>query len=261
MSKALEFQGKSIEAALEKASLALNCPTHSLRYEVLAHGSSGIFGIVGVKAAKIKVLVDPDHDTPCSGSALKPASELEPDPDDQPKDRNGSAAWVADNQDPALEQGLAALQKIVDWLTEGATVQLKRQRERLIFTISGGQRGVLIGKRGQTLESIQYLLERMINKKCFNRLGVVVDVEGYLEQRKRNLRSLATRLAEKAKRINKPVTIGQMNAHDRRTVHVHLKDQKGVKTQSVGDGYYRKLMIFPNKQAEMNNRPDATKDK
>jgi spoIIIJ-associated protein len=88
----------------------------------------------------------------------------------------------------------------------------------------------------------------MINKKSNNRIRVVVDVEGYLEKRKNNLQQMASRMAEKAKRTKKPVTIGQMNAHDRRIVHIHLKDEKGVRTQSIGDGYFRKLMIFPKKQ-------------
>jgi spoIIIJ-associated protein len=88
----------------------------------------------------------------------------------------------------------------------------------------------------------------MVNKKSTNRVRVLVDVEGYLEKRKKNLQQLASRMAEKARRIKKPVTIGQMNAHDRRIVHIHLKDENGVRTQSIGDGYYRKLMIFPKKQ-------------
>ena len=88
----------------------------------------------------------------------------------------------------------------------------------------------------------------MINKKSTNRVRVLVDVEGYLDKRKSNLQLMASRMAEKAKRTQKPVTIGQMNAHDRRLVHIHLKDESGVRTQSIGDGYYRKLMIFPKKQ-------------
>jgi spoIIIJ-associated protein len=126
---------------------------------------------------------------------------------------------------------------------------LSQQKGRLVFSISGGDSGVLIGKRGQTLEAIQYLLEKMINKKSTNRIRVLVDVEGYLDKRKSNLKLMASRMAEKAKRTKKPVTIGQMNSHDRRIVHIHLKDESGVRTQSLGEGYYRKLMIFPKKQA------------
>jgi spoIIIJ-associated protein len=77
---------------------------------------------------------------------------------------------------------------------------------------------------------------------------VLVDVEGYLKTRKNNLQKLATKMAEKAKRTQKPVTIGQMNAYDRRTVHLHLKSNNAVRTQSVGDGYYRKLIVFPKKR-------------
>jgi spoIIIJ-associated protein len=72
-------------------------------------------------------------------------------------------------------------------------------------------------------------------------------VEGYLKTRKTNLQKLASKMADKAQKTKKPVTIGQMNAYDRRTVHLHLKNNSSVRTQSVGEGYYRKLIIFPKK--------------
>jgi spoIIIJ-associated protein len=70
---------------------------------------------------------------------------------------------------------------------------------------------------------------------------------------------MASRMAEKAARTKKPVTLGQMNAHDRRIVHIHLKDERSVRTQSIGDGYYRKLMIFPKKQAKPKRKHTPTK--
>jgi spoIIIJ-associated protein len=106
---------------------------------------------------------------------------------------------------------------------------------------------MLIGKRGQTLEAIQYLVEKIVNKQNEHRVRVLVDVEGYLKTRKSNLQKLAAKMAEKAQKTQKPVTIGQMNAYDRRTVHLHLKSNSAVRTQSVGEGYYRKLIIFPKK--------------
>ena len=106
---------------------------------------------------------------------------------------------------------------------------------------------MLIGKRGQTLEAIQYLVEKIVNKRIEARVRLQIDVEGYMETRRTNLQRLAERLAEKSKRTGKPVTIGQMNAQDRRVVHLTLKDDNGVRTQSMGDGYYRKLVIFPRK--------------
>jgi spoIIIJ-associated protein len=250
MSKFYEFQGKNVDQAIEKASDELSIPPEKIKHEVLAYGSSGIFGLVGVKKAKIKVFVD---------EAKKGSKRVKPVPRETTARREDTPTIAKDAQgapepqrhdDTALPAfGIKALQTIIDGITVGATVSLTQQREKLLFSISGGDSGVLIGKRGQTLEAVQYLLEKMINKKSTNRMRVLVDVEGYLEKRKSNLQSMASRMAEKAKRSQKPVTIGQMNAHDRRLVHIHLKDERGVRTQSLGDGYYRKLMIFPKKQA------------
>jgi spoIIIJ-associated protein len=80
-----------------------------------------------------------------------------------------------------------------------------------------------------------------------------VDVKGYLGTRKASLKKLALRMAEKAKKNNKPVTVGQMNAYERRIVHMTLKDVAEVRTQSMGEGYYRKLVIFPKKRKEKKN--------
>lgn len=249
MSKTLEFQGKNVDQALLNASDELNLPAEKIKHEVLAYGSSGIFGLVGVKKAKIKVFVD-DHKKksirPQQGEAKKTETEKKTQLDDT---TGNGTVMTKEDEDVFIASGIQFLQKIVDGITSGATVNIDRQGGKLLFTVSGGDSGVLIGKRGQTLEAIQYLLEKMINKKSTNRVRVVVDVEGYLEKRKTNLQQMASRMAEKAMRTKKPVTIGQMNAHDRRIVHIHLKDEKGVRTQSIGDGYFRKLMIFPKKQA------------
>jgi len=246
MSKFYEFQGKNVDQAIEKASDELGIPPEKLKHEVLAYGSSGIFGLVGVKKATIKVCVEEDK------NRTKPVNRERPVTRDEKPATSEAAPATPEPQghdEALLTAGIHALQTIIDGITVGATVNLTHQREKLLFSISGGDSGVLIGKRGQTLEAIQYLLEKMVNKKSTNRVRVLVDVEGYLDKRKNNLQSMASRMAEKAKRTNKPVTIGQMNAHDRRIVHIHLKDESDVRTQSIGDGYYRKLMIFPKKQA------------
>ena len=249
MSKSYEFQGKNVDQAIEKASDELSIPPEKIKHEVLAYGSSGIFGLVGVKKAKIKVFVDEDKNNrkrvkpvnkkPSANRIEKPAIEV----------KTPESAAPQTFEEELVASGIQALQAIIDGITLGASVNVAQKRDRLVFSISGGDSGVLIGKRGQTLEAIQYLLEKMINKKSTNRVRVLVDVEGYLDKRKSNLQLMAARMAEKAKRTKKPVTVGQMNAHDRRIVHIHLKDESGVRTQSIGEGYYRKLMIFPKKQA------------
>lgn len=255
MIKTYEFKGKNVDQALLNASNELNLPVDKIKHEVLAYGSSGIFGLVGVKKAIIKVAVEEveEVNVPSSKMAEQPPS-AQPDKKDSMVEFSKNDMAFSQDDEAIITFGSDALQNIVDGITAGATVHMDQQKEKLFFTVSGGDSGVLIGKRGQTLEAIQYLLEKMINKKSTNRVRVVVDVEGYLEKRQTNLQEMASRMAEKAKRTKKPVTIGQMNSHDRRIIHIHLKDDKAVRTQSIGDGYFRKLMIFPKKQAGLKRR-------
>ena len=247
MSRVYEFQGKNVEQALERASDDLNVPAEKIKYEVLTYGSSGIFGLVGVKKAKIKVLINEKESNRISTQDIENIEDnqnfsvYQARPADQ-------ATTTNEEYQEIVDFGSHALQKIVDGISAGASVNTDPTNERLFFSVTGGDSGVLIGKRGQTLEAIQYLLEKMINKRTTRKIRVQVDIEGYLEKRKNNLKQLASRMAEKAKKTQKPVTIGQMNAHDRRIVHIHLKDENGIRTQSIGDGYYRKLMIFPKKR-------------
>ena len=98
----------------------------------------------------------------------------------------------------------------------------------------------------------------VVNRHRCKRLHVQVDVEGYLEKRQASLQSLASRMAEKASRTKKPVTIGQMSSYERRIVHLALKEDSRVRTQSKGDGYLRKLVIFPVRKS---NGGNGTKDK
>ena len=254
MTKSYEFQGKNVDKALEKASDELNIPTEKIKHEVLAYGSSGIFGLVGVKKAIIKVFVEEEKKKTNHAKPVDTKPSATPVANVLIEEAFSNNVTSPEHDQEIVDAGIKGLQKIVDGITAGATVNLTPKRDKLLFTVSGGDSGVLIGKRGQTLEAIQYLLEKMINKKSTNRVRVLVDVEGYLDKRKNNLQQLASRMAEKAKRTQKPVTIGQMNAHDRRIVHIHLKDESGVRTQSIGEGYYRKLMIFPKKQEDSKTR-------
>ena len=248
MSEAIEFQGKNVEQALQAASDALNVPVTKLNHEVITYGSSGIFGLVGVKKAKIRVFVPRKKAAPSPPAETRVPSPAAGGGQPQPDTGSHEQAEAPGYDDSLVDYGRTALQKIISGISQDADVDVEQRRGKLFFSVTNGQSGVLIGKRGQTLEAIQYLLEKMINKKSAHRVRVLVDVEGYLEKRKANLQHMAERMAAKAKRTRKPVTIGQMNSHDRRIVHIHLKDESGVRTQSIGDGYYRKLMIFPKKQ-------------
>ncbi|MFP4346916.1 MAG: RNA-binding cell elongation regulator Jag/EloR [Desulfococcaceae bacterium] len=313
MSSCLEFEGKVVEKALQKASEALNIPKDKIKYNVVSYGSSGIFGLVGAKKAKICVTLPPDKSKsksktdsrpdkksvpspaapaaaestsasapaePSEGTSSEPAyrsasalvreafdlppesvetdedvappevEPAEPEPEVEPSTEPSTPVSEPKEADAAeaLALGKEALQRIIDLITTDAEIHVENNGDRYLLNVQGGNPGVLIGKKGQTLEAIQYLVEKIVNRHSDKRIRIQVDVEGYLENRRSNLRSLAKRLADKTKQNGKPSTLGQMNAHDRRIVHLTLKDDTEIRTQSIGEGFYRKLVIFPKKK-------------
>jgi spoIIIJ-associated protein len=252
MSLSLEFEDKNVEMAVRKACEELNIPREKLRHDVISYGSTGIFGLVGTKKARIRVILPKtSKDVKIEDSNRKKQKSVSLDQIVKNTDSQSDAA--ADNIEPShsegdpKEIGRDALQRIIDLITTEATISIEERSNRYFFNIKGGNTAVLIGKRGQTLEAIQYIVEKIINKKRKERVGVQVDVEGYLEKRRLSLEKTAFRLAEKVKRTGKPATMGQMNSHDRRIVHIFLKSDNMVRTQSMGEGILRKLVIFPKK--------------
>ena len=262
MSAKLEFKAKNVDKAVALASAELNLPKNELKYEVLSYGSSGIFGLSGTKKAKIRVKLPEDKRVPHE-KAESAVDDTTAGDDSSPS--NDSVTWVTDPKDRALadtpngkelhsfpddpaETGRLVLQRIVDTITSDAQISLKKDEDRLLFNVSGGNAGILIGKRGQTLDAIQAIVNKVVNKHNQNRTRVVVDIEGYLETRRENLEKMALRLAEKSKKIGKPMTLGPMNAYDRRIVHLALQDFSEVQTRSRGEGPLRKLVILPKKR-------------
>ena len=254
MSPSLEFEDKNVEMAVKKACEKLNIPREKLKHDVISYGSTGIFGLVGTKKARIRVTLP------------KTSQDFKMEESNTKKPKSASLEQTVKNTDVQMEAeiddiilypseddpkriGREALQRIVDLITKDATISIEERSNRIFFDVKGGNSAVLIGKRGQTLEAMQYIVEKIVNKKRKERIGIQVDVEGYLEKRRINLEKTAFRLSEKVKRTGKPATIGQMNSHDRRIVHIALKDDNMVRTQSVGEGILRKLVIFPKKNS------------
>ena len=254
MTNDLEFEGKNVEQAAEEASKKLNIKKEDLKFEVLSYGSTGIFGLVGSKKARILVKLPEAPELKERRSVSRETLEKELDIDFSILDGEETPPAPDENKNTAGAIDLCrdVLQRIIDTITTDAKVNVINENDHVLFDVKGGNAGVLIGKRGQTLEAIKYLIEKIANKKNEERIRVQVDVEGYLKTRRNNLERLASRLAEKAVRTGKPMTIGQMNAHDRRIVHLSLKDTQGVRTQSLGNGAYRKLMIIPRKKRQRN---------
>jgi len=116
----------------------------------------------------------------------------------------------------------------------------------LYLAIKGDQEGILIGKHGRTLESLQILINRMVNKRLAKQpVRVVLDIDDYLKRKADTLTKMAVRLGEQAKRKGHPLTIGPFNAHDRRLIHMALKEAPSVRTESLGEGELKKILIIP----------------
>jgi spoIIIJ-associated protein len=135
-----------------------------------------------------------------------------------------------------------------------ATIELREEPERSVLDIKGPEAGLVIGKKGMTLDSLQYLIGKIIHRgeplpegeaAAAGRRTIIVDAEGYRTRREASLVELAHRLSEKAIRTNKTITVNPMSPHDRRIIHITLDKVPGVTTRSEGEGVFRRLLIVP----------------
>jgi len=253
-----EFEDKNVDKAVKKACKELNLTRDEIKYDVLSYGSSGIFGLARAKKARIRVTL------PEKAQETVTASETQPENSEREVESSGEGLSEEDHSfenrgiadqlqsgfpEDSLVLGRTVLRRIVDCIAPDAKISAEESSERILLNVAGGNPAVLIGKKGQTLEAIQSLVEKIVNKHHNNhdKIRVQVDVEGYLETRRVNLEKLAVRLAEKSKRIRKPISLGPMSAYERRIVHLALKNDPDVRTKSRGEGYVRKLTIFPQK--------------
>ncbi len=264
MSPDLEFEGKNVEQALQKACEELDISKEKLKHDVISYGSTGIFGLVGSKKAKIRVIVPKQAKEMAPPSKLpsklpseplsQPPSEPEAKPQSEPQSELRADLDAGKTYDEAVDLGRNVLQRIIDFITTDASISIEKSSGNVCFNITGGIPALLIGKHGQTLEAMQHLTEKAINSNIEQRIRIRVDVEGYLEARRASLKKLVRRLSEKVKNTGKPVKIGQMNAHDRRIVHLTLKNDANVTVKSIGDGFIKKMMMFPKKGSERNRK-------
>ena len=271
MSSFIDFEAKTVETAIQQACKELNITRDELKYDIISHGSTGIFGLVGTKKALIRVKVaehknapvhPPEPDAAGTGPVpekAEPESETDVSAlvdeafgpiEDPPAAAPPAKQIKSINYDEIVDFVTPLLHHVVRLISPDSQISVHAgETEGLRFSIEGGDSARLIGKRGQTLDAIQYLIDKVVNKTFGPDAQVDIDVEGYLEKRKSELIALASRLAQKAQQTGKPMIINRISAHDRRVIHLTLKDNRKVRTQSVGDGDFRKLLILPKKKA------------
>lgn len=259
-----EFQEKNVKKAVAKACRELKIDAAKLDYKIISHGSSGIFGLVGSRKAKIQVNVpitkqdeNPDEIPPLEKTEVDlSTTEMKDFSDPVPQEDNDSDSGASEQVSltEAAEYGQSFLQHIVDAITSDTTINRTENNKKISYDVAGGNSAILIGKHGQTLEALQFLTERAVNRKKNQRVRVEVDVAGYQAKRRGNLVDQAKRMADKADHKGKPVTIGPMSPQDRRVIHMTLKSDPRVRTQSTGQGVIRKLTIYPKKRHNRTSR-------
>lgn len=148
-------------------------------------------------------------------------------------------------KEETIEVARQMMLELLEHIGIRANVEATLSEESLNFVITGDREGVLIGKRGRTLESLQFLFNRMVNKRFREGVKVYIDVNGYKAKRTDSLRKMVGRLGERVKRTEKPLTIGPFNPHDRRVIHLAIKEDPDLEAESLGEGEMKRIRITP----------------
>ncbi|MDP2920013.1 MAG: RNA-binding cell elongation regulator Jag/EloR [Dehalococcoidia bacterium] len=217
----LEVSAKTVDEAVEKALQEMDASRDEVKITVLSEGKSG--GIFGFGAEDARVRVERITDAPAVPTADMTAVSAE------------------------------TLQKLLQLLEIDGTVETasypdesaERPTAPIAFNITGDDLGILIGRRGQTLSALQYMLRLIVGHQTKTWVPIVVDAEGYKARRHDALKELALRMADHVKTRGAPFTLEPMPAYERRVVHITLADNPAVYTESIGEGESRKVVIHP----------------
>ncbi len=204
----IEISAKTVDEAITEALIKMETTSDKIEYEVIEKGSGGILGI-GSRTAKIR--------------ARKKCN-------------------ISDTTTEFLNKVFDAMD-----MTVKIEVEVDEDEKLVSINLLGTEMGVLIGKRGQTLDSLQYLVSLVINKQKESYYRVKIDTENYRERRKETLENLARNIAYKVKRTKRSVSLEPMNPYERRVIHSSLQNDKYVTTKSEGEEPYRRVVIILKK--------------
>ncbi|MED1471518.1 RNA-binding cell elongation regulator Jag/EloR [Bacillus salipaludis] len=205
--KQVTATGQNVEEAVESALAQLQTTKDRAEIDIIDEGKKGIFGIFGSRPAVVKVTVIIDP----------------------------------------IEEAQNFLKSISEQMGAPVEIEVKREGKQVNFVLTGEKIALLIGKRGQTLNSLQYLTQLVINRSSNRYLTVILDAEDYRNRRNETLIQLAHRLAQKAVKTGKDVALEPMPSYERKVIHSALSENKRVKTFSDGSEPHRYIVITPAK--------------
>ena len=259
MANVIEKTGKTVEEAIQAALDELGVTAEQVDIEVLELPAKRLFGWLGETPAKVratlKVVAPPVEEKTVvevaenvvsaaedATVAEKPAEEvIEPILAPSPADDNSKAE--------ALDKAKTFLADVFDAMKLDIEIDVTENDDGYLFDLSGKGLGVLIGRHGQALDSLQYLLNLAANRRdAENKIHFTLDVEGYRDRRADALEKLAVNMAERAIKTRKDVRLEPMNRHERKMIHTALQDNNRVETHSAGTEPYRYVIITPTKR-------------
>ncbi|MBQ9442366.1 MAG: protein jag [Selenomonadaceae bacterium] len=254
MATIIEKSGKTVEDALQAALDELKANTEDVEMEVLESPSKGIFGIFGAKPAKIRVTLKEKNFSEVVEEKIPEVTE-----EKIPEVIEGKIPEVIEEKIPEVENNFdrkEVIDRAKKFLSEvfsamkiEVEINSAEDENDVLLDLTGKNLGLLIGKHGQTLDSLQYLTNLTANKfDSTERLHFILDVENYRQRRAETLHKLAKSVAEKAIRTRQPVKLEPMNRHERRVIHTALQNNKRVETHSTGEEPYRYVIVSPKKR-------------
>lgn len=259
--KKIEIRAKSVEDAITEASLKLGVTSDKFEYEVVEEGSAGFLGIGKKDAVILAYRKEEPKEEPVKKAEPKkefskkeavrepkrkakkkaPKQAVEEEiKEAQPKKKKDISAMTQDN----IDRCEAYLKEILKAMgLEGEVSSREEEDHSLYMEVSGEDMGVIIGKRGQTLDALQYLLNRVASSHQEGSVRIKLDTEDYRERRKKTLENLARNIASKAKKTNRSVVLEPMNPYERMIIHSTLQQDPAVTTYSKGKEPYRTVVV------------------
>ncbi len=250
-----EFTGKTVEDAITEACTKFTVPSSELDYEVIEKGNSGFLGLNSKPAlirARVKK-VQTEEESVVSESVVKETKEeireeskTVSSEESKPEKKESNQSIDKGSESELKDTAVRFLTDVFKAMDLEVRIDVKMVEEDgpcVEINLDGPEMGVLIGKRGQTLDSLQYLVSLVINKGRNDYIRVKVDTENYRQRRKDTLENLAKNLSYKVKRTRRPVSLEPMNPYERRIIHSALQNDRYVTTHSEGEEPYRRVVI------------------
>ncbi len=242
----IEVSAKTVQDALTEASVKLGLTSDQVEYEVIEKGSTGFLGI-GNKPAKIRARKK--EETPVE-EKVEEAPAPEKDIEETPvKEEPVSKETKPEKKEKVLVDPKVSAREFLTAVLEKMQIEAEleisdnQEEDCLDIEIKGKNMGILIGKRGQTLDSLQYLTSLVVNKGTDEYVRIKLDTENYRQRREETLENLARNIAYKVKKTKRPVSLEPMNPYERRVIHYALQNDNFVTTYSEGEEPYRHVVV------------------